>query len=69
MRFSEALRRKHWPDESALMARLKALVLPWLVHLPGRRPIPPSWQRSFRLLRDYGLAPATVFVTRKQRSS
>jgi FkbM family methyltransferase len=61
MRFTDALRGEHRPDESALIARLKALVRPWLVHLPGRRPIVPSWQRSFGLLRHYGLVPATVF--------
>ena len=61
MLFSDALRSEHLPDESALIARLKALVRPWLVHLPGRRHAVPSWRRSFDLLRHDRLVPATVF--------
>jgi FkbM family methyltransferase len=61
MRFTDALRSQHRPDEGRLTGRLKGLLRPWLLHLPGRRPVVPSWRRSFALLRRYGLAPATVF--------
>jgi FkbM family methyltransferase len=61
MRFADALRSRHRLDENPLTGWLKALLRPWLVHLPGRRPPVPSWRRSFDLLRRYGLAPATVF--------
>lgn len=61
MRFADALRSQHRLDEGPIIGRLKALLRPWLVHLPGRRPPAPSWRRSFALLRRYGLAPATVF--------
>jgi len=60
MRFSDALRSQHRPEESRLVGRLKGLLRPWLVRL-GARPVVPSWQRSFALLRRHGLAPATVF--------
>jgi FkbM family methyltransferase len=61
MRFADALRGQHRPHENPFIDRLKALLRPWLNHLPGRRPVAPSWQRSLTLLDRYGLAPATVF--------
>ncbi|HYD07874.1 MAG TPA: FkbM family methyltransferase, partial [Reyranella sp.] len=50
----------HRPDESRWVGQIKALLRPWLVRI-GAKPVVPSWQRSFALLRRHGLSPATVF--------
>jgi FkbM family methyltransferase len=61
MRFADALRGQHRPDENPFIDRLKGTLRPWLHHLRSRRPTKPSWARSLDLLRRYDLAPATVF--------
>jgi FkbM family methyltransferase len=61
MRFADALRGQHRPDENPFIDRIKGAVRPWLHHLPSRRPTVPSWARSLELLCRYDLAPATVF--------
>jgi FkbM family methyltransferase len=61
VRFNDALRGQHRPDENPFIAYVKGLLRQWLQHSPRRRPFAPSWQRSFALLHGYGLTPATVF--------
>ncbi|HEY1383748.1 MAG TPA: FkbM family methyltransferase [Dongiaceae bacterium] len=41
-------------------SRLKNLLRPYLCYIPGRTAAP-SWQRSFRVLEQYGFHPSTVF--------
>ena len=61
MRFADALRGRHRPEENnTLVGHLKALLRPHLYNL-RRRPPAPSWRQSFALLDRYRLRPATVF--------
>jgi FkbM family methyltransferase len=46
--------------ETGLVTRFKDLLRPYLASVP-RWPATLSWQRSFRVLRRYGLRPRTVF--------
>jgi FkbM family methyltransferase len=61
MRFADALRGQHRPDENQFVDRFKGMLRPWLHRLRTRRPTSPSWRRSLDLLDRYGLAPATIF--------